>query len=139
MMGRFCRYLTKVFDFGQKLNQLKDLRRRPCIPTGTIWSSVFFLFVTRQGSLNSMETQLRQTQRMERLIGKKRPSADRMGDVMGLIDPDHLRSLLAGYNHRVGRNKGLQNDWPLRVGALDGHEFFFQPAEVLSSVLATQP
>ena len=86
-----------------------------------------------------METQLRQTQRMERLIGKKRPSADRMGDVMGLIDPDHLRSLLAGYNHRVGRNKGLQNDWPLRVGALDGHEFFFQPAEVLSSVLATQP
>ena len=139
MMGRFCRYLTKVFDFGQKLNQLKDLRRRPCIPTAAIWSSVFFLFVTRRGSLNSMETQLRRTQQMKMLIGKKRPSADRMGDVMGLIDPDHLRSLLAGYNHRVGRNKGLQNDWPLRVGALDGHEFFFQPAEVLSSVLATQP
>lgn len=124
MMARFCRYIVKVFDFGERIAQLKDPRLRPRIPTLAIWGSVFFLFVTRQRSLNAMEEQLRQPQRMERLIGKKKPSADRMGDVLGLMDPDQLRGLLSGINHQVGRNKALQNGWPFRVGAVDGHEFF---------------
>jgi len=136
MMKRFCRYVEKVFDFGRNIDQLKDLRRRPRIPLEAIWGSVFFLFVLRQRSLNAMEGHLRQPHRMERLIGPKKPSADRLGQVMSLIDPDQLRALLSGINHRLGRNKRLKNGWPFRIGALDGHEFFSLPAALLSPVLA---
>ncbi len=82
--------------------QLKDLRRRPRIPLGAIWGSVFFLFVLRQRSLNAMEGQLRQPRRMERLIGPKKPSADRMGQVLSLMDPNQLRAMLSGINHQMG-------------------------------------
>jgi hypothetical protein len=50
MMSRFCRYPEKVFDFGLRIDQLRDLRRRPRIPLGAIWGSVFFLFALRQRS-----------------------------------------------------------------------------------------
>ena len=127
MMRRFCRYVEKVFDFGIKIDQLKDSRRRPRIPLGAIWGSVFFLFVLRQRSLHAMEGQLRQPCRMERLIGARKPSADRMGQVLSLIDPDQLRAMLSEINHQLGRNKRLKNDWPFRIGAIDGHEFFSLP------------
>jgi hypothetical protein len=135
MMNRFCQYIEKVFDFGGRIAQLKDRRRRPRIPLGAIWGSVFFLFVLRQRSLNAMEGQLRQPRRMERLIGPQKPSADRMGQVLSGMDPDQLRALLSGINHQWGRNKGLKNGWPFRVGAVDGHEFFSLPASLLSPVL----
>lgn len=131
-MGRFCRYIDKVFAFGQKIGALSDTRKHPRIPTAAVWGSVFFLFVLKRGSLNAMESDLRMPRRMERLIGSSKPSADRMGDVAGLMEPDGLRELLSGINHRLGRNKALRNDWPLRVAAIDGHEFFSQPAPLLS-------
>ena len=118
-MARFCGFITKVFDFKSRMAQLQDSRLRPQIPPSAIWGSVFFLFVLRQRSLNAMEYQMRQPQRMERLIGKKKPSADRVGQVLGRIDPDQLRRMLSGINHQVGRNKALRNDWPFRVGAID--------------------
>ncbi len=136
MMIRFCRYVEKVFDLGSKVAQLKDRRRRPRIPLGAIWGSVFFLFVLRQRSLHAMEGQLRQPRRMERLIGQKKPSADRMGQVLSLIDPDQLRAMLSGMNHQLGRNKRLKNAWPFRVGVIDGHEFFSLPSSLLSPMLA---
>jgi hypothetical protein len=72
---------------------------------------------------------------MERLIGAQKPSADRMGQVLSLMDPDQLRAMLSGMNHQWGRNKGLKNGWPFRVGALDGHEFFSLSSSLLSPVL----
>jgi hypothetical protein len=135
MMNRFCRYIDKVFDFGGRIAQLKDPRLRPQIPLGAIWGGVFFLFVLRQRSLNAMEGQLRQPRRMERLIGPKKPSADRMGQVLSLMDPGQLRAILSGINHQLGRNKRLKNGWPFRVGVLDGHEFFSLPSAVLPSML----
>jgi hypothetical protein len=136
MMSRFCRYIEKVFDMGSRIAQLKDSRRRPRIPLGAIWGSVFFLFVLRQRSLHAMEGQLRQPRRMERLIGPQKPSADRMGQVLSLMDPHQLRAMLSGMNHQLGRNKGLKNGWPFRVGAIDGHEFFSLPSSLLSPMLA---
>jgi len=124
MMSRFCRYIDKVFRFGERMVPLKDSRQRPRIPLGAIWGSVFFLFVLRQRSLNAMEGQLHQPRRMERLIGAQKPSADRMGQVLSLMDSNQLRAMLSGINHQWGRNKGLKNGWPFRVGAVDGHEFF---------------
>ena len=134
MMNRLCRYMEKVFDFGSRMAQLKDPRRRPRIPLGAIWGSVFFLINLRQRSLNAMEGQLRQPRRMERLMGPKKPSADRMGQVLSLMDPDQLRAMLSGINHQWGRNKGLKNGWPFLVGAIDGHEFFSLPSSLLSPV-----
>ena len=135
MMRRFCCYIEKVFDLGQQILMLRDTRKRPRIPTAALWGSVLFLFVLRQRSLNAMEQQLRQPKRIERLIGKIKPSADRMGDVLGLMEPDQLREMLSRINHQLGRNKALRNDWPLRVAAMDGHEFFSQPTSMLSRVL----
>jgi hypothetical protein len=135
MMNRFCRYIDKVFDFGRQIAQLKDPRQRPRIPLGAIWGSVFFLFVLRQRSLNAMEGQLRPPRRMERLIGPKKPSADRMGQVLSLMDPHQLRAMLSGINHQWGRNKGLKNGWPFRVGTIDGHEFFSLSSALLSPML----
>jgi hypothetical protein len=134
MMRRFCHYIEKVFDFGQQISILQDARKRPRIPTAALWGSVFFLFVLRQRSLHAMEQQLRQPKRMERVIGKMKPSADRMGDVLGLMEPEQFRGVLSRINHQLRRNKALRNDWPLRVAAMDGHEFFSQPTSMLSPV-----
>jgi len=132
MMIRFCRYIEKVFDFGHQIQTLRDARKRPRIPTRALWGSVLFLFVMRYRSLNAMESELRWPRRMEHVIGRIKPSADRMGDVLGLMEPDPWREMLSWINHRVGRNKALRNDWPLRVAALDGHEFFSQSASMVS-------
>lgn len=47
-----------------------------------------------------------------------------MGDVMGLIEPDHFRERLCWINHQLGRNKVFAKGGPLRFVAIDGHEFF---------------
>jgi hypothetical protein len=138
MMARFCRYIEKVFDFGHQIQILRDARKRARIPTAAVWGSVLFLFVMRHRSLNGMEQENRQPKRVERVIGKIKPSADRMGDVMGLMEPDQFREILSRINHQLGRNKALRNNWPLRVGAFDGHEFFSQSISMLSPVLSPE-
>ena len=137
MMKRFCAYIEKVFDFSSQLHTLRDARKRPRIPTVAIWGSVLFLFVMRHRSLNAMEEEIRQPKRVEQVIGKNKPSADRMGDVLGLMESEQLRTMLSRINHQLGRNKALRNDWPLRVGVFDGHEFFSQSTSLLSPVLST--
>ena len=135
MMLRFCRYVEKVFDFGQRVKTIRDSRQRPRIPTAAIWLSVFWMFAIRRGSLNAIESEFHQARRWERLIGAHKPSSDRMGDVFCLIPSDQLRAMLSGVNHQLGRNKVLGKEGPLRFAALDGHEFFSQSASVLSGVL----
>jgi hypothetical protein len=137
MMRRFCCYIEKVFDFSAQLLRLSDARKCPRIPTHAIWGSVLFLFVMRHRSLNGMEQENRPPGRMEKLIGKIKPSADRTGDVMGLIEPDQIRQILSRTNHQLGRNKALRNDWSVRVGVFDGHEFFSQSISMLSPMLST--
>jgi len=126
MMARFCRYIEKVFDFAEQMNSLGDRRKQPRIPTASIWASAFFLFVLRRGSLNAMDSELRRPKRMEKLIGKVKPSADRIGDVMGLMDPNQLRQRLCRINHQLGRNKVFFKGGAWRFVAVDGHEFFSQ-------------
>jgi len=57
MMARFCRFIKKMFDFAEQIKALRDTRKRPRIPTASLWGSVFFLFVLRRGSLNAMESE----------------------------------------------------------------------------------
>jgi hypothetical protein len=124
MMARFCRYIEKVFDFSEQIKELREARKWPRIVAKAVWGNVFFLFVMRQKSLNAMEQEVRKSKRMERLIGKIKPRADRLGDGLGFIEAERLREMLPRMNHQVGRNKALQSDWRLRVAATDGHEFF---------------
>jgi hypothetical protein len=132
MMSRFCRYVEKVFDFAQRVKAIQDTRQKPRIPTAALWLSAFLMFATRRGSLNAIESELHRPKRFEYLIGSHKPSADRMGDVFCLIPSEQLRSLLSGINHRLGRNKVFSKEGPLRFAALDGHEFFSQPASISS-------
>jgi hypothetical protein len=136
MMSRFCRYLEKVFDFGQRVKAIQDSRKKPRIPTGVIWLSAFFMFVMRRGSLNGIESELHRSKRLECLVGCQKPSADRMGDIFSLIPSEQLRSMLSGINHQLGRNKVFGKAGPLRFAALDGHEFFSQSTSVLSGVFS---
>lgn len=131
MMSRFCRYVEKVFDFGQRIKAIRDSRPKPRIPTAAIWLSAFLMFATRRGSLNAMELELRRPKRLERLIGSRKPSADRMGDVFCLIPSEQLRAMLSGINHQLGRNKVFAKGGPWRFVVLDGHEFFSLSASML--------
>jgi hypothetical protein len=127
MMARLSRYVEKVFDWSQVLARLSDSRLQPQIPTAAIFTSALMMCVTRLRSLNALEGELRLPGRWERIVGARKPSADRVGQVVGLIDPDCLRDILSGINHKLRRNKALDEyPWPLRFVALDGHEFFSQ-------------
>ena len=131
MMSRFCRYVEKVFDFGDRVRRLRDGRQRPRIPTSAIWTSAFAMFTMRRGSLNAIESELRVPKRLDGLVGPVKPSADRIGDVFCLIVPEDLRAMLCGINHRLGRNKVFNKGGPWRFVALDGHEFFSLSESVL--------
>ena len=131
MMSRFCRYVEKVFDFGDRVRTLRDQRQRPRIPTSAIWISAFAMFAMRHRSLNAIESQLRVPRRLDGLVGSAKPSADRIGDVFCQIPPEDLRVMLCGINHQLGRNKVFNQMGHRRVVALDGHEFFSQSESVL--------
>lgn len=127
MMTRFCRYIEKVYDWGERIAMLGDSRKKPQIPTRSIFLSAFMMFVNRLGSLNAMESELRVPSRWEKIVGKPKPSADTIGRVVGLIDPETLRHLLSAINHQLKRNKVLdESPWALRFVTMDGHEFFSQ-------------
>lgn len=134
MMTRFVRYIEKVFGCSRWLTAMDDTRPRPQIPTSAVLGSVLMMFATRRGSLNALEVALRTADRWKRVVGQRRPSADTVGRVMALIDPGYPRDMLSGIHHQMKRNKVLVNYWGLRFVALDGHEFFRQPAPPLQSV-----
>lgn len=127
MMARFCRYLEKVFDWSTRLAGLGDARTKPQIPTAAIFTSALMMCVTRLNSLNALEGELRAPRRWEKIIGPRKPSADTVGRVVALLDPEALRDMLSGVNHTLRRNKALEdNPWALRCVAFDAHEFFSQ-------------
>jgi len=126
MMARFCRYVQKVFGLGEQVAALHDQRRQPQLPTASIWTSVFAMDILRLGSLHALESELRIPNRLDALTGPRKPSADTIGRVYGLIDPTQQVGILSHINHRLGRNKALHSAWPLRFLAVDGHEFFSQ-------------
>ena len=127
MMARFCRYLEKVFDWSTRLAKLSDSRIKPQIPQAAIFTSALMMCATRLRSLNALDGELRVPRRWEKILGPRKPSADRVGQVVALMDPEPLRDMLSGVNHKLRRNKALEdNPWPLRFVALDGHEFFSQ-------------
>ena len=137
MMARFWRYLDKVFDWSDRVALLSDARVRPQISTAAVFLSAFIMCATRLRSLNALEGELRVPRRWEPVVGARKPSADRVGQVVALLDSEELRDMLAGVNHTLRRNKALdENPWPLRFAALDAHEFFSPSKALLRPVLS---
>lgn len=127
MLSRFCRYLDKVFQWSQRIQALSDTRPRPRISTQSAFLSAMMMSAAGLKSLNALEGELRVAKRWENLVGRRKPSADSLARIVGLMDCEALRDLLSEINHRLRRNKTLQdNPWALRFVALDGHEFFSQ-------------
>jgi hypothetical protein len=124
MIKRFCDYIDRVFNFGNQIKDIKDNRELPEIPTKNIWLSGLFMFVLRLGSLNAVDTELQLPKRMEKLIGKRKPSGDSIGRVFTKTETDGIRNILCKINHKLKRNKRLKTNWPLRFVGIDGHELF---------------
>jgi hypothetical protein len=124
MMGRFCRYVDKVFDFGSQIQTLSETRQRPQIPASAVFVSAWAMFATGRGSLNSLEKEARIPARLRGLVGSKAPSADTVGLVYTQLRSAELRRMLCAINHQVRRNKALGPGGDLMLVAVDGHEFF---------------
>jgi hypothetical protein len=136
MMSRFSLYAEKVFGLSARIEGLRDSRKNPQIPAASVFLSAMMMFAAGLKSLNALESELRVPRRWERIVGKCKPSADTIGRVMGLTDPECLRDILSDINHRLRRNKALDdNPWPLRFAVLDGHEFFSQLQAFVSPLL----
>jgi len=127
MMARFWRYVEKVYALSEHVARLRDSRQQPQIETSVIFLSALTMCATRLRSLNALEGELRVRGRWEKIVGTRKPSADSVGRVVGLMDSELLRDMLSAINHQLRRNKALdENPWPLRFVAFDGHEFFSQ-------------
>lgn len=134
MMARFCGYVDKVFDLSEKLGWLTDSRPKPRLSTQRIWLSALFMSCTGLPSLNALQNQMGMPRRWEKLIGPRLPSADRIGDVAALMDPQPGRRILRDLLYQLKRNKVLLSPWPLNIMAVDGHEFFSLTQAALSGV-----
>jgi hypothetical protein len=124
MLRRFFDYADKVFDLSKSLSQITDIRSRPKIDTQSILMSSLIMQLTRRGSLNALDTELRLPKKIESFIGKDKPSVDTIGEVFTKIIPDDLRKLHWENCYRLKRNKALDTYLPLNAVGIDGHEFF---------------
>lgn len=126
-MARFCAYVEKVFDLGERSPTLTDSRLRPRIPTASAFAAAFTLFATRRGSLNGLESDLRIPARLRGIVGAQIPGVDSLGRIYALMDSQPVRDLLCDIAHRLKRNKALTGLEGWYVAAVDGHEFFSSP------------
>jgi len=90
-----------------------------------VMASWLLLLCGRMGSLNATETALRDKNAWRSWLGGPLPSADRLGEVAAMLDPDEVRAVLLKHHGRRKRKKGLPalpGGW--RVLILDGHEMW---------------
>lgn len=135
MTHRFCRYVSKVFHLPEYLTLIRDSRKKPVLSPRAIWMSALFMFTFRMRSLNAADGQLRLSGYLSKLIFPVQPSADTMGRVFALMDPEPLRDILSKINHTLKRNKALRDSRGLRFVAVDGHELFKSRSRCCSGCL----
>ena len=124
MLRRFFDYADKVFDLSKSLSQITDIRSRPQIDTQSALISSLIMHLTRLGSLNALDAELRLPKKIGSFIGKDKPSVDTIGEVFTKIFPDDLRRWHWSNCHQLKRNKVLDANLPLNAIGVDGHEFF---------------
>lgn len=105
-----------------RLDAVRDSRRRPQIATRAIVRAVVVMFLGRLGSLHALE-QSRPSRFWRRWLGGEMPSADTIGRVCGLVEVGGLRSVLHQAYTRLKRNKALEAPGHgLMMAVVDGHE-----------------
>jgi len=124
MLRRFFDYADKVFGFSKAMSEITDTRPKPQINTRSVLMSSLIMHLTRLGSLNALDAELRLPKKVESFIGTDKPSVDTIGEVFTKIMPDDLRRWHWSNCHQLKRNKVLDANLPLNAIGVDGHEFF---------------
>jgi len=124
MMARFCTYCEKVFALSDLVGSLTEPRDNPMIPLEAFWAATFAMYATARNSLNALDIEMKIPKRLDGVVGARKPSGDRLGEVYELVRPDEQRKMLLSIVKKLRRNKALNNEWPYVFVALDGHEFF---------------
>ena len=138
MLRRFLDYTDKVFGFSKALSEITDTRSASRIRMQSVLWSSFIMHLTRLGSLNALDVELRLPKRIEGFIGKDKPSGDTIGRVFTKIHSTQLRSLLWANCYRLKRNKVLDTDLPLKAIGIDGHEFFSHQEAQMGGLLSAK-
>jgi hypothetical protein len=126
MIGRFARYAERRWNFLDILENVRDTRHNPSVPTSAVFLSVFGMHAVRHGSINALEQQLQIPGRWEPWVGPIKPSADTVAYAMERSDPEPLRIALADAARLAKRKKAFLRLYPDKywVGALDGIETY---------------
>ena len=115
-------YGRNVLRWEDRLDAVRDSRCRARICTRVILRGVVVMFLGRLGSLNALE-QSRPSRFWSKWLGGSLPSADTVGRVCALMEPEDLRVL---HHHLYGRFKRMKVLEPpghgLMAAVLDGHE-----------------
>lgn len=122
ILRRLLAWAEKVAGLGSLLGGLTDARPQPKIATLVIVRSLLVMIVTRLGSLNAVE-QTHSSLFWRRLLKGALPSADTLGRVAALMDPEPVRKALRDLYACLKRNKALSpTGYGLMALVLDGHE-----------------
>jgi hypothetical protein len=115
-----------MFEFRTLVDQLRDRRCQPQIPTSNVWLSGFLMFVLRYRSFNALEQELRRAKRLESFVGARKPSADTMGEVLSGFECDTVRRMAVEVNRSAWRKKSIhqRKGESYRIVAVDGHELW---------------
>jgi hypothetical protein len=111
-----------VLRWEDRLDAVRDFRRRPQIATRIILRAAVVMFLGRLGSLNALE-QTRPSRFWRRWLGGEMPSADTIGRVCAAMEVEDLRAVLHQEYARLKRMKALEPPaHGLMVAVVDGHE-----------------
>jgi hypothetical protein len=73
MLRRFFDYADKVFNLSESLSKITDTRSKPQIDTQSILMGSFIMQLTRRGSLNALDSELRLSKTQQSIPGQGRP------------------------------------------------------------------
>ncbi len=105
-----------------RLDAVRDTRKRPQIPARAIVRAVVVMFLSRRGSLNALE-QTKPSQLWSRWLGRAMPSADSIGRICSLMDVGDVRAIFHHTYSHLKRMKALEPPGHgLMLAVVDGHE-----------------
>jgi len=98
MLRRFLDYTDKVFGFSKALSEITETRSASRISTQSLLWSSSIMHLTRLGSLNALDVDLRLPKRIESFMGKDKPGVDTI-DV-----PLRVLHTIEAYTEKVEEN-----------------------------------
>ncbi|WP_396276635.1 transposase [Haloimpatiens lingqiaonensis] len=120
-------YINKVYDIGEKINNLKDKRIKSPVKISTITFVVLFGFMLQIRSFNRLEHWLKKG-KFKKVIPKKTkmPRIDAVRRSLSDFDLDGLKEIHKHIIKTIVKNKVFRNGTidKLKVVAIDGVELF---------------